>query len=81
MYVIFKIYPNPTVGMTLLELDQEVSADMIVEIVDAKGSIVHRGMLRKGADKYRVDMTPLRNGQYVIQIPQLGISVTIVKTN
>jgi len=79
--VIFKIYPNPTVGMTLLELDQEVSADMIVEIVDAKGSIVHSGMLRKGADKYRVDMTSLRNGQYVIQIPQLGISVTIVKTN
>ena len=77
----FKVYPNPTAGRTVLELDQAVSADMNVEIIDAKGAIVYRGKLLKGATEYRMDMSTLRNGQYLIQIPQLGMSVPIVKVN
>ena len=77
----YKVYPNPTVGRAVLTLEHAVTSNMKIEVVDVKGALVHSGMLLKGSIEYQMDLTNLRNGQYVINIQGMGISVPIVKTN
>lgn len=77
----FTLYPNPTIGWTVLELDQVLSSNASVRVVDAKGATVMEQTMLKGEQTFRMDLTTLRNGQYMVVIPELGITVPVVKAD
>ncbi len=77
----FTLYPNPTIGWTVLELDQVLSSNASVRVVDAKGATVMEHTMLKGEQTFRMDLTTLRNGQYMVVIPELGITVPVVKAD
>ena len=77
----FTLYPNPTISWTVLELDQVLSSNASIRVVDAKGATVMEQTMLKGEQTFRMDLTTLRNGQYMVVIPELGITVPVVKAD
>ena len=77
----YTLYPNPTVGWAVLELEYAVTQEYAIEIIDAKGSVVNAGSILKGEREFRMDLTTLRNGQYMVRVPGMGITIPLVKAD
>ena len=63
--VISKVYPNPTTDMLIIELEQNVVADLIV--YDINGKVVLEDKLNKEQSK-QLDFSYLTQGNYLLHI-------------
>lgn len=65
------IYPNPASGMTTLNFYLELPENLVLTIVDMKGQVVlsqAHGLLPKGSNQIKVDLSGLPDGTYTCQL-------------
>ena len=79
--IAWSLYPNPTIGWTLLEFEEALANEVTLEIVDLKGALISKETIEKGAAEYRIDLANLEGGQYLIVIPELQIRIPVVKAD
>jgi predicted esterase len=65
-----KIYPNPTTGLTYLELNAIASKSITVKVLDTYGRIlsVNKTSIVKGDNRISVNITSLPSGVYYIEV-------------
>lgn len=63
-------YPNPTKGLTIVELGSAVGENALLSVRDIHGRIVKekRILLSKGANRATIDLSGLANGFYELQL-------------
>lgn len=68
----FMVYPNPTKDYVLLNLDLKTQSNTIVEIIDAKGTLVEKKVLSPVQllhhNANRINIENLSSGNYIMRI-------------
>ncbi len=77
-----KIYPNPSSGVVMVELNVPVSLDYSLEVIDFTGRVVYREAVRNTSShhKFELDLNHLTPGGYLVKINS-GQSNLIKKIN
>lgn len=63
-----KVYPNPVSGELFIEPGQIADKRYLVRLISAKGEIVKTGYIDAGSKNHRLDLSPFKNGIYVLQL-------------
>ena len=63
------IYPNPSEGQFVLELDEDLSQEsLLLSVVNALGQIVHQESRTVAGKRLEMDLSFLARGSYVLQV-------------
>ena len=75
-----RTWPNPVKDLLYLQIDSEVSTDLVVEIFDILGRIQHISKFESPLqpDPYSIDMSEDRSGMYILKIRAADRSVSEV---
>lgn len=63
-----KVYPNPVSGELFVQLTTNIDENYTLELYSVKGELVKKECLDAGSNLYRVDMSSLRNGIYILRM-------------
>lgn len=64
------LYPNPTTGLVNLSLDAEIAGEMIIEIFDISGRVVHHETASNYGENLNqaIDLSDLDRGVYFVKV-------------
>jgi hypothetical protein len=71
-----KLYPNPTNGVVLLQVSNELAGSNF-ELVDAVGKVVLHGVIQ--TEQSQLDLSVLQNGMYLFRLQNDSRSIRIIK--
>ena len=63
----FKVYPNPTDGLTTVVFDDQLQAQTKIVVTDLKGQVIQSINLQPGTKSQRLDLSSYSSGLYVIK--------------
>ena len=77
-----EVYPNPTAENFFLEIPEQVSSDLTVELFDFSGKLVLSEVIQKGITKHQVEMNDLADGLYHLRVynDQEAASFKVIRT-
>jgi hypothetical protein len=64
------VYPNPTTGITTVEIEISLNTESTIEIYNLSGSLVQseKLFLTSGDTKKQIDISNLTNGIYILKV-------------
>jgi hypothetical protein len=73
-----RYYPNPTNSAITFEAMFEVSEDVVITIIDMRGSVVYEGLMPKGERTHQVDLSKWASAPYQVRFMSKDGSVNSV---
>lgn len=72
----FVMYPNPTSGMLVVDITNEMSGEVLIEVKDLLGRSVYRELVKKDFSElsHSVDLTNMAQGTYLVSV-RLGSEI------
>lgn len=78
------IYPNPSDGLVVIEINSLHKTEVSMDIIDVNGKIVYSGILHPGSVAEEINLTNFSSGLYYVRViskDYLGIRKLILNTN
>ena len=73
--VVINLYPNPTEGEVILEIDGSADA-FILDVVETSGRVVYTEMLPEGTTRKAINLNQLASGVYTVRLMTNGNTTT-----
>lgn len=76
------VYPNPVGDQLRVELSDDISAEVDVNIYDLQGrEVLNSTQVNVERNELRLDTSPLENGMYIMQLTIDGQNIAVKKIN
>jgi hypothetical protein len=78
---LFNIYPNPSVGMFMLEMIEVTQADYRIQIFSANGAMIFEEVMNSGnltEKKFEIDLSSQPAGVYLLKINGITIDTKLI---
>ncbi len=76
-YVQADVFPNPTTGVAILQIDQANSGTLIAEIYNQQGVFIHESLILETKNTIHMENYP--NGLYLIRVKEKNQLLKVLK--